>query len=245
MHNLRSEIHKQELTLQNQSLLIMRRASVFNKLYEAAVIKDTDSVAATPTSASQTSAPQTSAKQGPPLQASAPDPTSRQLRARKPSEPERPVDASHKAQSKKTKTQKKLTNGQLAEILRQHADADLTKFKLHPSLKWTWGADLNEEEIRHLFRAADKNYQVPHSAYDYSLEDGNMHEQDSGFPSMPRSGHCSSIGDKEVVPELHSDDAPGHFHRFPLCHLRSVVPEGHLPIGGGIFPYSTNFTHMF
>jgi len=50
---------------------------------------------------------------------------------------------------------RKLTTGQLADILLDNAKTTLSALQQHPSLKWTWGVDLDDNDILQLFRAAD------------------------------------------------------------------------------------------
>jgi hypothetical protein len=251
IHSLRAQIQQQEATLEQQRLLIMRRASGFNKLYEAAVIKDTEvpvttlapaeteQLAPSVTAHEDVPAPQPSAPQPSAPESSAPESSApRQLRARKHFQQERRGTAAQRAQSKKAKKPTKLTNAQLAEILRQHAVAERDTLTRHPSLKWTWGEDLDRGDIRQLFRGADRNYELPHSAYDYSLKTGRFDGEDSDFASIPRTENWqhSPIAEQKVISELDSDEAPIHFGRFPLRRVRSVVPEGNLPIGGEVLP---------
>src|ERR1700760_842905 len=103
-----------------------------------------------------------------------------------------------------------MTNEELSKILRQHAEAEHDRMRWHPSLKWTWGVDLDRQDIQQLFHAADTNYKIPHSAYDYSLKTGNFEGSDSCGPTMPRlKGWVPSlISDTGVIAELQSDNVP-------------------------------------
>ena len=45
--------------------------------------------------------------------------------------------------------------------------------------KWTWGVDLNEDDLSRLIRGADRNDQIPHSGYDQDLPTGSLLSQTS------------------------------------------------------------------
>ncbi|KAF8328755.1 hypothetical protein F5887DRAFT_924092 [Amanita rubescens] len=53
-----------------------------------------------------------------------------------------------------------------------------------PSLKWTWGVDITPDDIAKMFRAADREYAVPHSGYDCSLT-GSLPGEYSDTSSAP------------------------------------------------------------
>ena len=241
MHNLRTQIQQRENSSEENRLLIMRRASGFNQLFEAAVIKDTQESTLDPQPAApfvlprgsraQPTAPETAGPSTAPIPApvSAHEPPAQQLRAR------RPTQQPGRTRVKNTKATK-LSNKQLADILEQHSKAEHDRWVQHPSLKWTWGADLDRGDIQQLFRAADRKFELPHSAYDESLDTGRFDGDDSRSPAMPRPEHWPPpvIPDEHVVPEMGSDDVPIHFGKFPFRRQRSAVPDEELPIGGEV-----------
>jgi hypothetical protein len=154
----------------------MRRGSGFNKLFDAVPFKETDA----PPQDVQPSAlalpltmPSANAQSDPIAEAAG-----HRLHARKP--------------AKKQKVQVRTaivevpTKAQLAEIVHENAAVEFGKQIQNPSLKWTSGVDLDVNDIRQLFRAANRNYEVPHSAYDVSLPTGDFSGQDSPYPRMPR-----------------------------------------------------------
>lgn len=210
---LRLQLHAKETIFENQHLLSMRRASGFNTLFEHVVIKETELPSPSPAIPSA-SAP-----------ISTPQLDQRLLHNQKSANRSPPRPASRK----------RLTNLQLANILREHAQADHDRLTQHPSLKWTWGTDLHERDVRKLFRAADTGYRLPHTGYDESLPDGELqgrYSDRSSLPNMSGSASYSIVGDPAIVPDLSSQDFPVHFHEFPLCRPRhTCVPSGNLGHG--------------
>jgi hypothetical protein len=128
---------------------------------------------------------------------------------------------------------RRLTNKQLATILQEHAAAEHERLRQHPSLKWTWGVDLERADIHELLHAADCNYELPHTGYDKSLVDGLLRGDDSSAGPMPGSGIYSIVKDIDM-PELSAHDMPVHFRNFPLHRPRTQMIVGDLPTGGDI-----------
>ena len=150
------------LSFDNDRQLTMQRASAFNRLYEATVCKEGQfpfqSLLATSTPvATDCLAPALIPKM--PSIAESSTPGARQLRLRAPQV------------TKVAKQPKLLSVSQLAEIICQNAE-EQHHLQQHPSLKWTWGVDLDESDIQQLFRAANWQYELPHTGYDASLLDG-------------------------------------------------------------------------
>ena len=111
-------------------------------------------------------------------------------------------------------------NKQLAKVGPRNAQVQYDSLRWQPSLKWTWGADLDHEDIRRLFCAADRSYELPHSDYDYSLKPGRFSGEDSPYGTMPRPGSgIHSIIPDQKLPNLDPDDFPIHFCKFPLQRL--------------------------
>ena len=180
----RHQLSSKESLFEEQQLLTMRRSSGFNRLFEYALLKEKSSETVPLASAPPPSAPQPSA------------PT-RQMRERKTPNP-RPIQ------------QRKLTNIQLANILREHAEAKHQQLTQDPALKWTWGMDVNTTDIQELFRAGDNDYVLPHSGYDASLPEGRFPgEHTASQPSLPdiSSGvRYSRIGSSiTTVPDIASN----------------------------------------
>jgi hypothetical protein len=48
--------------------------------------------------------------------------------------------------------------------------------------KWTWGVDLDEDDLLDLIRGADRDHEVPHSGYDEELPSGSLRSPSSGAP---------------------------------------------------------------
>jgi hypothetical protein len=213
LRHLRLQIKDKEVALENKRLLTMRRASAFNQLFEVAVVKDASESAAAPpppAPATQPTEASTSKEQ-------------RVLRDRSKAKHGKNVPAIPKT----------LTNKQLANILREHAAAELDRHPQHPSDKWTWGVDLELADIRELFRAAERDLEPPHSGYDESLTEGSLVGKSSSAEPMPQSGFFSGIEDVDM-PELSDSDMPAHFHYFPLHRPRTAVIDGTLPTGGNV-----------
>lgn len=82
--------------------------------------------------------------------------------------------------------------------------------------KWTWGVDLNEDDLSKLIRGANRNNDIPHSGYDQDLPSGSLQSQTSHAldPAMLEDPNdsdllfddiSSSIG---MVPELGPHEIP-------------------------------------
>ena len=158
VRKLRLEIQHQEARSENQRLLTTRRVAGFNKLFEAAVIKETEARPPVPEiSAVEATALVESLQMavGPvPSGGLAPAPAASAGSAVAPTTSagsaapatsaktrQMPVRraAARQGHQKKPKpaTPKPLTNGQLAAILQHHAEAEHNRLVQHPSLKWT------------------------------------------------------------------------------------------------------------
>ena len=123
---------------------------------------------------------------------------------------------------------------QLAEIMRQHAETERDRLLQHPSLKWTWGVNVEEADLQGMFRAGDRNYLLPHTGYDSSLP-GNVEAGEwSETASHPRSA------DRQYHTHALSKDIPLHFHKYPLRRNDYVkLPSGHLPSGSVASSHTT------
>ena len=141
------------------------------------------------------------------------------------------------------KQPKLLSVSQLAEIIHQNAKEQHC-LQQHPSLKWTWGVDLNKSDIWQLFHATNRQYELPHTGYNASLPDGCLHGQFSPYESVP-SSFVPSIANDTGVPELSSINVPLHFDTFLLWHTYMESPIGNLLAGGHVSPSSSDLAGHF
>ncbi|KAF8344803.1 hypothetical protein F5887DRAFT_917827 [Amanita rubescens] len=231
LEGLRNRVQALESELENQSRLMAHCASGFIGLHEEALRKEalnpSESYVATmrtPTApATPAYDPGPSASDPAPL----PDAPRRSQRARRPAEitpgPEN---------NRKRPTKKEFTKRQLIELLHEHYDAEHRRLEQHPSLKWTWGVDVLESDISNMFRAADREYELPHSGYDCSLtgyDSGETSFEASSPVTVASEFHSALNSDYPNVPELASEDIPHHFLKPPLCSYRSPATSAHLP----------------
>jgi hypothetical protein len=215
-HRIRQHVMHAETGVRKEILLSRRRAAGFYQLWEAALLKETDSdIIATPAvvGASQVI-----------------EGSSTTSLAVKPNQSERRTTlrrAGKKAHAAVPTIPKRLTNGELARMFTEYSARELTRMQQDPATKWTWGIDLTESDVAGIIRAADNNCRIPHSDYDKSLPMGNMRGGESSLEtgsleqSLPHS-----VVYQSPVPELASDDIPTHFASLPLRRPRSAVPEG-------------------
>jgi hypothetical protein len=113
------------------------------------------------------------------------------------------------------------------EDVRLRALEDLERWQSLPANKWTWGIGLTLPDLQAMVRAADRNYELPHSGYDDSLPTGRM----SGYDSPTQNPAIlnddlsflelsSDIGE---VRELDLDEIPLAFS-MPCLHFLGRVP---------------------
>ena len=121
---------------------------------------------------------------------------------------------------------------------RKSAIADLKKVENVPSLKWTWGVDMDHSDLPALHRSIDLAKRLPHSGYDTSLLQGSDTRSMSSLTHDVldfENGYFSDVGDevRRAVPDLNSRDIPSclrvRLNKTPsryLKHLRddSVEP---------------------
>jgi hypothetical protein len=229
LRQLRIEIQAKEAKLENARRLTMRRASAFHRLFEAAIRKETSEQTPAQTPArTPAQIPAQIAAQTPALDPVPAQPTQdrRVLRNRTPKVPAPPGKAA---------VPRRLTNTELAEVLRNYAEAEHGRLSQHPSLKWTWGPSLEVADIKGMFRAADRNYEIPHTGYDESLQEGRLRGQYSFTASLPRStGNVHSTVEDVSMQELSDADVPVHFQLFPLHNPYTSPLSGELPAGGDL-----------
>ena len=237
---LRNRVQALESELENTSQLRGRQASAFHRLYEKALSKEalvpaesyvatsTPALAQTPRFASDSALP--SALPSAPS-ATLPNAAQRAMRPRKP-------PATTPQPSGKRTTQRKYTNTQLVDLLRERYDAERIRLEQHPSLKWTWGVDVLQSDIADMFRAADRDYKRPHTGYDSSLPGdvpGEMSVEGSTLLTVPSDLYIPLDSDNHNVPELSPQHIPHHFLQPPLCLYRTPVrpplPDDVKPVG--------------
>jgi len=107
---------------------------------------------------------------------------------------------------------------QLGELMIEHSKAEKERLEQSPSLKWTWGVDITPDDIANMFRAADREYAVPHSGYDCSLT-GSLPGENSDTslpPTSPNKEEFSSTSTNEVPLISDKNLINEHFREYPL-----------------------------
>ena len=204
LHDIRNRLQGQEAVFDNHRLLSSRRTAAFNTLFEKAVFNETEGPAAARVAPAQSA---------PPPAPSVPQPRrSRQIAGGPPA----PTVA------------KTLTIAQLAEVVRDNSEAQYKRLQQHleqhGSQKWTWGVDVQDDEIKHMFRAANRDFKLPHTGYNYSLG-GPIPGDSTVLPALPTAserGLHTSV-DVPEVPDLDDTAIPTHFNEYPLRRLRSRI----------------------
>jgi hypothetical protein len=102
-----------------------------------------------------------------------------------------------------------------------------------PSLKWTWGVDITPDDIAKMFRAADREYALPHSGYDCSLTGSlpGQYSDKSSLPSSPNKAEFSSVGtnDEPIISDKNYINQ--HFHEYPLHRRLPAASEEEMNLG--------------
>jgi hypothetical protein len=212
-HHLRNYMQKEAASVEQLGILTARRASAHMRLNEEALQKETLHPLAGQV-AGKSSSTATPALHPPAAARSAPTLRTRKVAAREqPIIPETPSIT------------------QLIEIMRQHFEAERDRLVQHPSLKWTWGVDVEEADLRHMIHRSDRN-RPPHTGYEESLPENFAGEWSNTVPhphTTDRQYHTDA--GNPGVPELSSNDVPLHFHKHPLRRdLGSSPPSGRLPL---------------
>ena len=139
------------------------------------------------------------------------------------------------------KIPKRLTNSELAIMFTEYSEREWERMP-HVSesdSKWTWGTDLTEADVRGIVRAADNEFQIPHSDYDISLPMGRMGGVSSTAQDITSDSSMPQPAiSQPPISELSSDDVPIHFTKYPLRRQRSAVPEGFPPAAEAIHPHA-------
>ena len=108
---------------------------------------------------------------------------------------------------------------EVVERVRAQAARELVEFQCRPNLKWTWGADLEIEDLPDMAGAVYNNKQHwSHSGYDTELADGSVTGIDTPPPSPPgKRWRCDALSsDIMDVPALTEDQIPAIFNYYPL-----------------------------
>jgi hypothetical protein len=206
-----------EVSFSTQRNEVIRRASGFNQLYEYLLIKD--SVDAT----------------DPGVQNVGHIPISSPYLVEKESLPHIP--------SKNTKKGKKITGRRaVAADVRRDAIAEVKRLGNMPSLKWTWGADMDEFDLPAFHRSVDTGNKLPHSGYDTSLADGTVTRTAStlthNLRDMEESGYFSEVDEdvRRPVPDLDGKDIPSclytRIRRKPSRYLLRDSDESKVAMDG-------------
>lgn len=85
-------------------------------------------------------------------------------------------------------------------------------------------------------RAAENQYQLPHSGYDESLADGGFAGNDSDGPGeAPFSDMIGrhSAASPSLITDLGTLNIPHHFREYPLRRAHMATPADNLPHGAG------------
>lgn len=172
----------------------LRRASGFNQLYEYLSVKEQDPAAATEFTQNFTPT-------------SYPLPTLSHNNIRLPLIPSRSNERKRLADRRVT-----------AETVRQEAITEVQRISNMAPLKWTWGADMDLNEIKNLRRSADNCHRLPHSGYDTSLPQGVGTRSESPLLTVndiDEDANFSDIGE-DILPVPEMD-----IERFPPLDIRS------------------------
>ena len=213
--DIRNQIQGLHSVLSVQKEQVMRRASGLNQLFEYLVNKELDVTPAASAAAAAASAAITS------LQVTAP------ILGQKESLPK--IKSSRTAKGKE-KAGKKASRREVAAAVRQIAVAEVKRFHNMPSLKWTYGVDMDPSEIRHLRRSIDTGHMLPHSGYDKSLTHGTETRSTSpGDQRVEDGGYFSDISDLAQRPpsDIDPKEVPLFFYRKHRRHPGRYVVSLH------------------
>ena len=134
-----------------------------------------------------------------------------------------------KAKAKKGKTKV----SEIAEHVRTEAEKQLREPRAFGEVKskWTWGVDLNSQDIWEMTRGADKGYQIPHSGYDNDLRTGKLRSSspiaspnDIEDPDDPNI-FFDELTHIPFIRNLRPDEYPIAFS-FPTLHYRAAAESG-------------------
>jgi hypothetical protein len=128
-----------------------------------------------------------------------------------------------KKRKKIAKMKKKPTGIEQAEEVRILAKRLAFRWLDSPAQRWICGVEVTDEDLTHLVRAVDRNYQVPHSGYDESLRSGAINGRDSPNPdpaSLDVNMPVAPLSkDFPTVRDLEPHEIPLAFAFPPLHYL--------------------------
>jgi hypothetical protein len=104
---------------------------------------------------------------------------------------------------------------------------------LNASSKWTWGVDLNDDDLFGLIRGADRQNELPHSGYDQDLPSGTLQSttskvldpvelEDPDDPELCFDELSSSI---TSLPKLRPHEIPTYLEVFLMARQDVIDPE--------------------
>ena len=184
LRDVENMVHGMEVANGGEKDIGMRRASGFYELYENVLKKEVE--------LEQTA--------GPGLGSGSGDANSQNLFACK--------KGTGKGKSKTSK---------IAESVRAEADDLWRKSAAGNSgigrggSQWTWGVDLNSQDIWNMIRGADRQYQLPHSGYDNSLATGRLRTSSP----IPSPNDIPDVDDPATMYDQLSHDFPYIRHLRP------------------------------
>jgi len=211
--DIRNQVHAMETSFATKKEQALRRASGFNQLFEYLTIKELD-----------------------PTAAAAATVHDRQLDLIDPPELGQ-AETLPKITSKRSKRGvKAIGRRAVSASMRGGAVEEVAKFHNMPSLKWTWGVDMDNTDLLALRRSVDNAQKLPHSGYDTSLEDGSdtrSTSTDSHDVEDLETGYFSDISDeaRRPVPNLKTKHIPDCLYRGirekPNIYLVSLRETSH------------------
>jgi hypothetical protein len=190
--------HGMQASFNFDKRLTMRRASGLNMLFEYLSIKEQDPAVSAAAAA-------TDQNQNNPLPVSAPEIEIDEALPR--------LKSSKSKQGKKVKERR-----EMSVAVRLRAIDELERLENIPSLKWTWGVDMDASDLPALRRSVDTGNQLPHSGYDDSLTHGSdtRTEETSVPKDLGEEGFFSDVSDhtRRPVPDVLPSNVPQfHFKR--------------------------------
>ena len=218
--DIRNQIQGVNSMLKNQKKLSMRRASGLNQMFEYLVHKEHAAFQIPPVEDIPVSAPDIGQPETlPPIK------SSKVNKGKKASRRDIAADES------------KAGRRDIAAFVRQQSITEVHRLQNVPSLKWTWGVDIDSSDIKHLRRSADTGNQLPHSGYDTSLPFGTESRTEStGVHSIKHQGYFSDFSDyaRQPAVELDPKDIPSYFSRKftrePAKYLQSLYDNPDEPM---------------
>lgn len=209
--HIRNHVQAMEVSFSTQRKEAIRRASGFNQLFEYLSIKE--DVGDVPENVGQIplDSPYLSEKET------------------------LPKLTSKSAEERKTITGRRA----VAVSIRRSAISEVRRVGNMPSLKWTWGAHMDDSDLPAFHRSVDVGKKLPHSGYDTSLIDGTDTRTTSTMTrdlrDVEESGYFSDVCEdvRRPVPELDGKDIPSCLYTLirkkPSRYLRSLRDESETP----------------